>query len=534
MKKIYLILSMAFAFSACDKLEFEEAYSDPSKISTTTIDKQFAGFLSENIGYVFPTYWNYFVVLTPTVIHYTQAGGWINGPGQYVPGGGLISDRWNNFYGFLAQYRGLENVYNSLSDADKADKRIFMIAATIYLYDHSQKVIDLHGDIPFLEAGKLSTNGGNYSSSYPAYDNAATLYTKMLDDLKGFATELNAISVSVGAQTLFNNQDFVNEGDIDAWKRYCNSLRLRLLMRVSGTSALASRASTEIAEILGAPATYPIVADNVDNIQVEVKSLVYGEGRRLNAGEPGNSGGFQGGIESEGWNKNLAGKAMIDHMKAAGDPRLPLFFEENADGEFVGLDPLELAADQDNLVRDGLVSIYNRSTFSRNVYFPGMLINSAELYFHIAEYQLKAGNDGAAKTAYQKGIEQSIKQYFEIRSWSLNTMSPAVTDPSDADIATYQGSASVSWDAAADTNAKLGLIATQKWLHYNIIQPLESWAEVRRLDAPNFSFQMDNTQAQSQPPVRWIYPSSEQTYNTANYDAVRASDNLTTKLFWDN
>jgi len=34
------------------------------------------------------------------------------------------------------------------------------------------------------------------------------------------------------------------------------------------------------------------------------------------------------------------------------------------------------------------------------------------------------------------------------------------------------------------------------------------------------------------PPYRWTIPSNEITYNP-NYSAVKAQDNLTTKIFWD-
>ena len=77
------------------------------------------------------------------------------------------------------------------------------------------------------------------------------------------------------------------------------------------------------------------------------------------------------------------------------------------------------------------------------------------------------------------------------------------------------------------------MIATQKWLHYNVVQPYENWAETRRLDLPKFNFQEDNANQQKLPPNRWAYPSSELVYNTENYGAVKAKDNLATKIFWD-
>lgn len=527
MKRIFLLLSITLAVSACVKEDFEESYTDPSKVATTSVEKQFAGFLSANSEYVIPSYWNYFVVLRPTVNRYTQAVGWVNATGQYVPGGGLITDRWNNYYLFLAQYRELESIYSKLSPAEQAERRIFMIAATIYLYDHTQKVIDLHGDIPFTQAGKLSTNGGDYQNSTAPYDDAQVLYTKMLDDLKAFADELNSITVSSGIHTGFKNQDFINNGDLNKWKIYCNSLRMRMLTRVSDVPGFESRANTEIGSILSNTGSYPVVTDNAENIMVDVYSNA--TNLKINL----NSEGFRAGLED--WNGNIAGKAMIDQMVATGDPRLRVMFEPgaNANGTYAGLDPTTPSAEQQLLVDGGTISIYNRSTLSRNQFFPGVLINAAEVYLQIAEYQLNAGNDAAAKAAYNEAIEQSIEQYYLFRAVSNDNTAGAVEPADDLEIVAYQSQPNVAWDLAPNSDAKLGLIAKQKWIHFSVVQPIESWAEMRRLDLPTFTFEVDNSNSQTLPPNRWLYANSENVYNTANYNAVRTKDNLTTKIFWD-
>ncbi|MGZ8541228.1 MAG: SusD/RagB family nutrient-binding outer membrane lipoprotein [Chitinophagaceae bacterium] len=525
MKKTLFILSVGLAvvFTACTKSDFKDSYADPSKISTTSVEKQFAGFLVSNRGYVLPDYWNYFVVLRTTVNRYTQSVGWVNSTNQYVPGGAGIGDRWNSYYNFLAQYREFENVFDKLPADDQTDRRIYKIAAAIYFYDHTQKVVDLHGDIPWSEAGKLSANGGDYGNSLPKYDNAEAIYTKMLDDLKGFADELNTITVKPAIQTGFKNQDIVNKGDLALWKKYCNSLRLRILTRASDVPSLQARAATEIASILSNPVNYPVVADNNSNIQIKVHDL----------NTDIHSKGFRTGLED--WDGNIAGKAMIDHMKTNADPRLRAMFEPgaNAAGVYNGLDPLATASVQTALIAGGTLSIYNRSTLSRNEFFPGVLINAAEVSFLVAEAYLKAGNDAAAKTAYNNGISQSIKYYYLLRTFSNDNTAGPLTPTDDAEIATYIAKAQVNWDNAATSADKLKLLATQKWIHFSVVQPLENWAEIRRLDAPAFSFEVDNANSQKQPPYRWFYANSEQTYNTSNYETVKAKDNLATKIFWD-
>ena len=137
------------------------------------------------------------------------------------------------------------------------------------------------------------------------------------------------------------------------------------------------------------------------------------------------------------------------------------------------------------------------------------------------------------KTNYNNGIKQSIEFYYWLRTLSNDNVSGALLPTTNAEITAYQTSPGVNWDLGLTTAGKIGLLATQKWIHYSVVQPLESWAEVRRLDAPTFAFEVDNANSQKLPPNRWLYAGSEKTYNAANYEAVSTRDNLSIKIFWD-
>jgi hypothetical protein len=531
MKKIYLIAALVIAtgISSCKKSQFAEAYINPATAHNTTIEKQYAGFLASDLDYVLYHYWNYFVVLQNTALHYTQAVGWQNAPGQYVPGAAAISDRWNNYYTFLAQYKEFLHLYSQQSSADQASKRMYLITATIHFYDQTQKVVDLHGDIPWSEAGMLTTNGGNYSKSYAKYDGAASIYTKMLDDLKGFSDELNSITIPAYVSSTMTTQDIINNGNVTMWKKYCNSLRIKLLTRVSGVASFQSRVSTEIAQITGNASVYPIVSINADNILIKVYNNNNNNTTNINSDD------FYNGLI--GWGDNdVASKKMIDIMKNNADPRLRAMFQPGAKagGTYAGLDQSLGGTDQQTLIASGNLSRYNFSTISKNNYLPGILINAAEVNLLLAEYYLNAGNNAAAKTAYENGISQSIDFYYWLRSISNDNSAGALTPTSATEKNAYIASNGISWLNAATTADKLNLIAIQKWTNYSVLQPLESWAEYRRTKLPAFSFVTDaSSSVLPQPPTRWIYPTSEQTYNTANYQTVKGKDSFTTKIFWD-
>ena len=525
-KTLYILMLGATVFSsACTKEDFEEAYPNPARLNEPTIPKQFSGIIYTNRQYVVPNYWDYFVILRTTLRRWTQANGWINEPNQYVPGAASITDRWNNYYATLTQFKDFEKFYKSRTPEEQADFKIFYLAAKVYIYDHTQKVIDLHGDIPWTQAGLLSTNNGDYTKSYPAYDKATDLYTMMLDDLKSIADELPTMTINSGVLSSFKTQDLVNRGDVMMWRRYVNSLRFRMLTRVSAVAAFTSRANSERAAILADPAKYPLIDANSQNVQINVQDVSNND--MINANT------WQQGLED--WNGNLAGKVMIDHMNTNADPRIRALFEPgaNAGGVYKGIDPMALASAQEAEVLGQQIAFYNRSTLSRNDYHPGRLINAAEVSFLKAEYYLNSNNLASAKTSYQTGIQQSIEMHFQVRSLSNDNTAPALTPLDAAEVTAYLAKPAIAWDNATTNAARLSLIANQKWLHYSVVQMNESWAEMRRLDLPALSFQADASNQQNLPPKRWLYPSAEASFNTANYEAVKGNDNLNTKIFWD-
>ncbi|MBD0822800.1 SusD/RagB family nutrient-binding outer membrane lipoprotein [Aestuariibaculum marinum] len=519
-KHIFIgLLALGLFSTGCSESDFSDNYKDPDKIGETTVAKQFTGVLFANAKYVLPEYNNYFIILRPTLLPWTQAAGWLNGLGQYKVGAATVDEQWNQYYSMLTQYRELQKIYNGLSDEEQAANKIFMQAATIYLYDHTQEMVDLFGYIPFNEAGMLSTNGGDYISSLPAYDASNDLYTMMLDDLAIIADELNSTSLSAVTTTIFANQDYVNYGDLDLWKKYCNSLRLRLLNRVSGTSEFSARASTEMGAILGG--SYPTIDSNDENVQIEV----------VNVDSDINSRGFEDGFGSDGWYTNYAGKLMVDHMVANTDPRLRVYFEKTVNDDYQGIDPLADATSQQTAADDGEVSLFSRSTFNLNQVFPGVIMDAAEVSFIKAEYYLRSGNDAMAQEAYEMGIEQSVEWYYWVRSITNNDISGEVDALGATEVADYVAGAGVAWSGTEAE--KLELIATQKWIHYGVVNLRESWAEQRRLDLPELEFMPDDSDVQSLPPVRWIYPDKERALNTENFSEVSSMDNMTTKIFWD-
>jgi hypothetical protein len=80
---------------------------------------------------------------------------------------------------------------------------------------------------------------------------------------------------------------------------------------------------------------------------------------------------------------------------------------------------------------------------------------------------------------------------------------------------------------------KIEAIGVQKWLNYGILQPAQAWTEIRRTGYPQITFPDEQAaQIVKQAPNRFRYPKSEVDLNTDNYNAFKAKDNWTDKMFW--
>lgn len=520
-KRFYIVLvlfaGLAVMFNSCSKDELKELYPNPGTTSTATVEQFFTGYLRSANEVVLPWYWRFFVVEQPTLGHYTQTMGWVNTNDQYLVPLQVIDWRWGQYYnGPMTHFRVLEQLYADLTAEQQEELKVYMLAAKVFFYDQTQQMVDLYGDIPWSEAGQVRQIG-DLEEALPKYDDAKSIYDTMIADLKTISDELGALELDSYTAQIFATKDYLNNGVISLWQKYANSLRLRMLMRMSDVTDV----SGAVAEILNNTSQYPIVENNAENI------MLIGTGD-LQATTASGTGGIRQAMETWG-SFDIAPKAVCDFMVNNSDPRLEIMFDPNIEGEYAGMDPLGNSSDQNQKLSAGMVARYDTATFTRNNHFPGFVIGAAEVSFIKAEAIQKGFVGGDAKAAYNQGVEQSIEFYYMINATG-DFREPITMDP--AAVAAYLDAPQVSWDANGD---KMNLIATQKWLNSGLGAMIQTWSELRRLDLPVLEFLPDNATASGQtlPPLRWLYPSSEQSLNEENYSAVVGKDKLNEKIFWD-
>lgn len=501
--------------AACSDSDFTERYEDPSKTTTVTCEKLMTGVFKTADDYTSPRYYRLWTFDNGLIGRYAQTVGFTNGDGRYVAGDSYINDRWDNFYKVLAQYRVLEKTFDELPAEEQADYEVFKLLSRIHLYDHMQQLIDMWGDIPYSEAGYLGITG-DVQGSYPHYDKATVLYQTMLDDLKAVNTRLAGMTnLSSLTNTYLTAQDYINNGDLLKWRKYANSLRLRMAVRIADQGELSAEGKSVINEILSDPSTYPLVETADDFIHTT-------------ADEDGFK--FKDDVR-DGFESSYRGYASYEMIqKLADDPRMEILYEKNAEGLYAGLNTREDYGVQQPLLERPLAlggsyySPVDTATISRNEEYPGIIFMPSETAFLKAEAYQKGYAGGDAKAAFISAVKSAVNFCYDLNA--TGTYRPAIERPSDAEIGAF---AETLWSKAAD---KQEVILTQKWISFGFFQPVQAWADIRRTGIPALYFATDPTSSICKDiPNRLRYPTTERD-NNPHYADMTSIDTYYTKIFW--
>jgi hypothetical protein len=511
-KLLLLFIGAETLIAGCKKLDFDSKYYNPETSVTASVPTLYAGLFSNS--YVIPKYWNLYTLLIPVFGEYSQTCGYTNSNKIYEQPVNYTGNKWDNYYtSVLAQYREIEKYYNNLtSAADKSGYQVFLETARIFFYDQTAQMVDLWGDIPYTKAGSLNSSG---TIAPPAYDDAKTVYTSILNDLTRINSYLDTVSLNSFYLQQLTAYDYVNGGSLLKWRKYANALRLRMAIRISNYDEATAKGI--VMGMLNNPNSNPLPLTSVEGIQINLKGNLVST-----------SNDMQNGF---GVNPFAPGYMVDSLMLPASDPRLPFFFTKNTNGTYHGVSNTSIASDVAAGQQAGLYSRWDSTTFQQNNNFPGLIITAAETNFSVAEAQQRWGDPVAAVNAYNNGITQSINFYYTINS-SSSYSGNKQSMPTAAAITVFLANPAIA--LGADPAENLKRIATQKWVNFSVIQANQAWNEYRRTKYPVLYFPNDGASLMApKPPTRLLYPSSENSLNTTNYQVVKAKDNITTKIFWD-
>ncbi|MDX1278452.1 SusD/RagB family nutrient-binding outer membrane lipoprotein [Oceanihabitans sediminis] len=479
MKKIFLsILTLTLIFSCMSDEKYDRFNEDPKNPTQVSEDVLFTAATKSLVDQMSSI--NVNMNVFRMFAQYCTQVTYIDESNYDLNGRGITDNHWSEMYRDvlldLQDSKTKVNENANLTAAEKAGRIAQIEVLSVYAW---QQLVDTFGDIPYTEALNI------IDYPLPAYDDAATvIYPDLIN-------RLDAVIPSFDTGEGFNAvADRIYNGDMGAWKKFANSLKLRVGMRLSDVNPGLAQSTVESA----APGVF---TSNDDN------ALLY-----YQSATPNTNPVWVDLVES-GRKDYVATETIIDIMNDLDDPRREFYFRQN-----VGPDTYQGGVYGDSnsyTANTQLGDILHEATT------PGVLMDFAEVSFLLAtaatpEYNFSVG--GTTDFFYSRGIEASIEYWGGL----------------PADALAYLADPDVAYATAPGTwREKIG---KQFWLAmYN--RGFEGWTVWRKYDAP-----VMNIAAESGLPVphRYTYPIDEQNLNVANYDAASASiggDAQGTKLFWD-
>jgi hypothetical protein len=473
--------------SGCTE-KFEEINTDPDNPALVPTNNQ----LAWTIWYTsYRLYDRWFLLDEPcTFAGYAAKLNYID-EARYQFRATVQDSHWAYIYRILLNLRELQAKAEELGSSNLGNVAKILEAKVVHIFT------DRWRDVPYFDAVKLEEG-----ILLPKYDRQEDIYPALLALLKDVADNLAA---GAGTDDI-SGGDLLYGGDIDKWQKYANSLRLRLAIRISEVSPALAKQTVE--EILGAPATYPLITDNDDN------AFFWWDANDANRFEP-----WAEAYRTRPDLEFCSSDVIIDNLKANSDPRLPVYARPTlnsvADGspDYVGYTVGASA----NGVPAALSGMGARFETNRGGFSP--YYRAAETWFLIAEAAMLNYNTGgiSASEAYTTAVTLSLEE----------------NGIDAADIAAY-----LSGAGAFDNTKKK--IWYEEWVAL-FKQGMEGWSLYRRTGTPDFLYiapgrDMASYGNHNVPPFRSPYPDKERNLNGANnkpFDAEVEDDFWGKQLWWD-
>ncbi|HOY20921.1 MAG TPA: SusD/RagB family nutrient-binding outer membrane lipoprotein [Haliscomenobacter sp.] len=339
---------------------------------------------------------------------------------------------------------------------------------------------DDYGDIPYSGALK--------GESQVPYDSQADIYKDLFKELKEAVAQFDGGLAAKG--------DILYNGNIAKWKKFANSIRLVMALRVSKADATLGKAEAASAIAAG------VIEANADNAVMS----------------------WPGGAFKNTWFNLYDGRkdyaisdVIVNFMSPLNDPRLLKFGTPNGKGEIV---PMPYG-----LTRDLAVAYTNsHPDFSfildapmRAQNSPQTILSAGQVYLARAEAAQLGWTAESASAMYAAGIKASWQEWgvFDQAKYDAYLQADGVTL------------------ASGDVPAKIGL---QRWLSF-YPNGSQGWYEWRRTGYPNLKPTQYATNSSKQIPVRYAYPATEPNFNGAAYTAavgrLTGGDTQDAKVWWD-
>ena len=346
---------------------------------------------------------------------------------------------------------------------------------------------DLFGDVPYFEAFN-----GTEGSVRPVYDLQEDIYGNpngILDNLNRGIAAIEAYSdvIPLEGDILFN-------GDLDAWIRFGNSLKIKQLLRISTRMDVSAELQTIFNEGNYMTSNSQNAIFNFTNSDPNSFRLA-----QLRVGD---------------FNNFVLSETMEDILNALNDTRISeLFrpFSNSSTGEFNGLlngiDASQTSIALADYSLAGTAFREDTSTLDAN------FLTAWEVQFALAEAAVRNLIVADPQQLYETGVALAFDY------WNTELPADYLTGPAAFN---------------AIDSSPIEQIITQKWIA-NVINGYEGWIEYRRTGFPQLrtiSASLNNDLI----PIRLPYPAEEEALNFENYSVAADATNdnsINVPVWWN-
>lgn len=393
---------------------------------------------------------------------------------------------WNNWF---VQLTNFKNIYDSAADLFAVDgnntSKTYMAISLICQSWVASLLTDTYGDVPYFEANK-----GKEGILMPKFDKQEDIYLDIFKKLEE-ANELLKTNANLTGELA--SSDPIYAGVAANWRKFGNSLYLRLLLRVAEkTGVLATDKIKEMVQTNSS--NYPLISSNAESAILKwTGALPY-------------QSPFQTDRDSE-WNLLKLTDFFVNNLKNWGDPRVAKW-ATLSQGEYAGI-PSGYPVGMAPAPRSAMPLALKTEPLLGNI------LNYAEVQFALAEIAVRGWSNGIAKTHYENGITAGITL------WGYPVP------------ANYFTGVHVKWDEAEGISSKIEKIQLQKY-YALFFTDMQQWFEYRRTGYPDLP-KGAGLQNNGEMPSRINYPTYLLSTNRNNYNeavARQGADDINTKVWW--
>ncbi len=402
----------------------------------------------------------------------------------YSINGGDIDNAWGFsaglFSGTLKGFRDVQRVAEERGNA----QNYAGIAKVLLAYNFAMAT-DLFGDIPFSESLRYQEGIKN-----PKFDKQQDIYPalfKLIDE--GIALLQTPSALRPGADDLYYS------GNIAAWIRAANTLKLKLYLQIRKVDANTAR--TGIAAVL---AQNNFIRNNSEDLEM-----------RYTATQNNQNPLFVFAVQARETDICIS-QRFLDSLQTLNDPRVPFYFTNQGQARYIGFE---------NGGTGTPPSIQTRARLGRYpIGFVGSntggdapfrMLTHFQAQFILAEAALTLGTAGDARQYFENAIRASM----------------AKVGVAAADANAYVLARLAAYDAARNNEARLNVVIRDKWAA-SVGTPIEAWNDYRRTGYPRLAIASN---AQNITTIPTILPYSA--LELAANPSAPAQQLLDKKLWWD-